>query len=77
MDMSKFTGGPSSWQEAPSRSFDFQNVNSESMKLASGVIQVQTGPNPLWMLTWHASVAPTCGAHMSVGYISAYFYFFF
>jgi hypothetical protein len=42
-------------------------VSSGFLNLASGVIQVPTGPNPLWMLTW---LGLTCEAHMSVGYIS-------
>jgi hypothetical protein len=69
-------GGPSSWQGVPSRSLYFQNDNSVSINLSLGVIHVQTGLNLLCMLTWRAGVAPTCGVHMSVGYLSVYFYFF-
>jgi hypothetical protein len=64
------------------KSLYFQNAISESLNLALDVIWVSelgfmchlgpTGLNQLRMLTWRG---PTCGSHMSVGYISIYFYF--
>jgi hypothetical protein len=54
------------------RFFYFQNANFGSLNLLSDVIQVPTGLNPLWILTWRG---PTCGFNMLVGYISIYFIF--
>ena len=51
--------GPSTWHGVLSRSLYFQNANFVSMNLASGVIQVQTGPNEFgWRQTLYQNCSP-------------------